>query len=159
LTAAQVQIAWVEETSDTRVGQLNTPAARIQLTTDLMVALLRHLKRYYPNVQIAYVSSEPYGGYDAPVKNPQASAEPYLYENAFAVRNLIAGQDGSAPAIVWGPYQWADGLTPRNDGLVWTCADFDRGGHLSPEGATKAAQLLVDFFGSDSSAGIWLSAR
>ena len=39
--------------------------------------------------------------------------------------------DGSAvqaPLALWGPYLWADGLTPRSDGLTWACSELQNDG-------------------------------
>lgn len=52
-----------------------------------------------------------------------------------------------APWLGFGPYLWTDGLTPRSDGLVWTCADVQPDGtHPSLSGRVKIASLLQDFF-------------
>jgi hypothetical protein len=81
--------------------------------------------------------------------------EPYAYEGAFVVRWLIQGQlkgDPSlnydpakgpvkAPLLLWGPYLWADGTTPRKrDGLIYAARDFDVDGtHPSESGRQKVA--------------------
>jgi hypothetical protein len=52
---------------------------------------------------------------------------------------------------------WADGLTPRSDGLTWDCVDFQStdGTHPSTSGRDKVAAMLQAFFRSDSVAGRW----
>jgi hypothetical protein len=53
---------------------------------------------------------------------------------------------GSTPWIAWGPYLWANGTTPRSDGLTWTPEDFQPNGKtLSEQGAAKGAALLYQF--------------
>ena len=58
------------------------------------------------------------------------SPEPYVYEEAFAMRWLIQDQiagkpelnydaakgEVKSPLLLWGPYLWADGETPRKAG-------------------------------------------
>lgn len=69
--------------------------------------------------------------------------------------------DVKAPWMAWGPYLWADGMTPRSDGLTYACSDFNSsdGTHPAPGGAqNKVAQLLLDFFKSDSTAKPWFTA-
>ena len=92
--------------------------------------------------------------------------------SAFAVRWLIRDQiDGKpvlnpdpgkgevkAPLLLWGPYLWADGTTPRKiDGLGWERDDLvDRDGtHPSESGRKKVAGLLLKFFTEDPVAKTW----
>src|SRR5439155_5204 len=81
--------------------------------------------------------------------------EPYAYEGAFAARWLIqdqirgdaglnydAGRGAvKAPLLLWGPYLWADGTTPRqNDGLIWERQDVVADGtHPSQSGKVDTA--------------------
>ena len=59
--------------------------------------------------------------------------------------------------MLWGAYTWADGKTPRADGLTWLPADFNAkdGTHPSESGTTKVAQLLLKFFRHDPTARSW----
>jgi hypothetical protein len=163
LTAAQVQVAWVEETSEIPEYPAKIPPTatqRVQRESDLLLATLQRLKRYLPNVRIAYISAEPYSGYVSVPDRPDIKIEPYVYEEGFAIRDVIGRQDGSTPLLVWGPYQWADGLKPRSDGLFWACSDFGPiGGHLSDQGSAKVAQLLMNFLRDDTAANVWLALR
>lgn len=126
--------------------------------------MLRHAKARFPNLRVAYLGSRIYGGYAGTALNP----EPYAYEGAFAVRGLILDQargnaqlafDGAAkvPLLLWGPYFWADGTTPRKgDGLVWERADLAGDGtHPSESGRRKVAEQLLTFFKEDSLASEW----
>jgi hypothetical protein len=90
------------------------------------------------------------------------SPEPIAYESAFAVKWLIEERiknpspDRSIPWVSWGPYLWADGLTPRSDGLIWERSDFETDGvHMSPQGALKVATILLEFFQKDTAAKRW----
>jgi hypothetical protein len=62
-----------------------------------------------------------------------------------------------APLLVWGPYLWADGDTPRkSDELTWLRNDFVTDGtHPSPAGQKKVVDLLWKFFTTDPLAKSW----
>ncbi|HUP17699.1 MAG TPA: hypothetical protein VM848_16840 [Acidimicrobiia bacterium] len=131
----------------------------------LYVEVLQEAKRRYTNLRLAYLSSRIYGGYI-----PDADSEPNAYQHGFAMKWVIEEQiqgsaeldpdssDGSsmAPWISWGPYLWADGLVPREDGLVWECDDVASDGvHPSESGQTKVAGLLMEHFRSDPTSTGW----
>jgi len=60
------------------------------------------------------------------------------------------------PWLAWGPYLWADGLTPRSDGLTWACADFVTDGtHPATSARNRVADFLIAFFHSDETAKLW----
>lgn len=123
--------------------------------------------RGYPNLRVAYLSSRTYGGYSR--RHP----EPESFETAFAVRWVIQDQIAgkpelnvdstvgavNAPLVLWGPYLWANGTTPRKaDMLVWKRADFVSDGvHPSESGRRKVADMLLEFFKGDSSASSWFT--
>ncbi len=127
------------------------------------------MKEKFPNVQLAYLSSRIYGGYAVTALNP----EPYAYESGFSVRWLIQEQIGGAPELnyepakgavkapllLWGPYLWADGASPRkSDGLRWVREDFEADGtHPSVSGRAKVAELLLRFFKTDMTARVWFT--
>jgi hypothetical protein len=73
--------------------------------------------------------------------------------------SLRYSTDGSAaPAawLSWGPYLWADGLTPRSDGLTWSCSDFVTDGtHPSASGRATVADSLLAFFRRDATTTPW----
>jgi hypothetical protein len=164
VTRQQVQVAWVKE------ADANPTAAfprHAQVLDSESVLIARILKMNYPNIKLAYWSSRTYGGYATSSLNP----EPYAYESGFAVKWTITrqingdtalsytGPNARAPWLGWGAYLWADGLVPRSDGLIWICDDFvtsDRT-HPSTSGRLKVAQLLLNFFKTDTTAKGWFT--
>jgi hypothetical protein len=63
-----------------------------------------------------------------------------------------------SPVLLWGPYLWADGETPRKaDGLAYKREDLsDKDGtHPSESGRSKVADLLLKFFENDATATPW----
>jgi hypothetical protein len=160
----QVQVVWLKEANANPTGDFVTSSG---ILLDDLAGAVRTLKQKLPNVKLCYLSSRTYAGYATSTLNP----EPYAYESAFAVRELIEAQMNGAdslafdppsgppqaPWLAWGPYLWADGLNPRSDGLTWACADFvtSDGTHPSTSGRNKVANLLLAFFDSDSTAHPW----
>ncbi len=160
----QVQVIWIKLANKGPRGDLREHGRKLQKDT---LAVLHNAQTHFPNVRIAYLGSRIYGGYAGSQLNP----EPYAYEGAFAARWLIQDQikgepdlrydDASgaikAPLLLWGPYLWADGTTPRkSDGLVWERKDLGGDGtHPSESGRRKVAEMLLTFFKSDALASTW----
>jgi hypothetical protein len=169
VTTQQVQAVWIKqaEGGPSRLGEF---PHHVDILKRHLATTVNLLKQRFPNLRVAYLSSRIYAGYATTPLNP----EPYAYETAFAVRGLIEDQIAGrtnlnyaiergpikAPVLLWGPYLWADGQTPRrSDGLVWTRADFaDRDGtHPSESGREKVAQILLKFFATDPVAQGWFT--
>lgn len=170
LSEAQVQIVWVKVANAGPNTSLPAQNADAYTLLTQMGDIARALRTRYPNLRLAFFSSRIYAGYADTALNP----EPYAYESAFAVKWLIEAQirqmatgqidpragdldaDTVAPWIAWGPYLWADGLSPRSDGLTWQCTDFANDGtHPSIDGRTKVGTLLMDFMLSSPHAAPW----
>ncbi len=175
VTTKQVQVVWIKlaiELLDFRpIGSSdpkNVDENMRRVRADTRLVLQESMKRF-PNLRIAYLGSRTYGGYCNTDLNP----EPYAYESGFAARAMILDQIKGdpalnydpakgkvvAPLLLWGPYLWADGVSPRNaDGMQWLRSDFGRDGvHPSRAGEEKVAQLLLDFFKNDISAKHWFT--
>lgn len=160
----QVQVVWVKLANKGPRGDLAEHGRKLQNDT---VAVLYNARARFPNLRIAYLGSRIYGGYASNPLNP----EPYAYEGAFVVRWLIQNQikgnpdlryddsngTGKAPLLLWGPYFWADGTTPRkSDHLVWERKDLAGDGtHPSQSGRQKVAEMLLKFFKEDALARTW----
>ena len=166
VTPQQVQVVWIKQAliAQGRFGEFPAHARKLE---GELVKILQVSQRHFPNLRIAYLSSRIYAGYATTALNP----EPYAYEGAFSIRWVIQSQirgDASlnydaargpvlAPACLWGPYLWGDGITPRAaDGLVWKREDLrEDGTHPSNSGRKKVADLLLSFFKTDPYARAW----
>lgn len=167
LDADQVQAIWLKQ-SDGVLATTAFPAHADTFETHLR-GIVRLLKDRFPNLALCYLSSRIYGGYTFGDRG-----EPLSYESAFGVRGLIEDQingdpsinpdpaAGSveAPLLLWGPYLWANGATPRpGDGLVWNVADLESDHvHPSPSGEAKVAGLLDAFLAAEPTAAPWRDA-
>ncbi len=164
LSAAQVQVAWLKE--EEQGPWTGWPDHPNELRQDLeSIAVNLHDK--FPNLKLCYLSSRIYGGYSG-------AGEPKAYESGFSVKWLIRDQiDGDpglnygqvpgpvrSPLLLWGPYLWANGPTPRSDGLVWLASDLEGDfTHPSPSGEQKVADLLSAFFDAEPTATLWWPRR
>jgi len=166
VTPRQVQAVWMKHA---RIGPAQYgefPKHTDELKGHIL-ASLNIARERYPNLRLAFLASRIYAGYAVTPLNP----EPYAYESAFAVRGLIQDQSKGdaklnwdaakgpvrAPLLLWGPYLWGDGVTPRkSDGLVWQQDDLGRDGtHPAVSGREKVGRLLLAFLKSDPCAKAW----
>jgi hypothetical protein len=168
----QVQVAWIKHAEPFPESEKKRLDHAKQLKTNLVTSL-QLAKKKFPNLKIAYLSSRTYGGY-AVNGVRLANPEPFAYESAFAVRWAIQEQmkgDATsnydakkgkvvAPVLLWGPYLWADGTTPRKDGLTWERTDYSKDGlHPDASGQEKIVEQLMKFFKNDQSAKAWFVGK
>jgi hypothetical protein len=171
LSENQVQAAWVKLDDAKPSVSLPADSADAYIFLTNIGQVLRALRARYPNLRIVFLSSRTYGGYATSDLNP----EPYAYESGFSVKwaiesqiNEMRGLPGNprvgtlnytkkaAPLVVWGPYLWGNGATPRSDGVVWDRADFEEDGtHPSHSGEAKVAGMLLEFFKNSPYARCW----
>ncbi|HVM77251.1 MAG TPA: hypothetical protein VMU07_03815 [Candidatus Paceibacterota bacterium] len=124
--------------------------------------IARFAKMQFPNVKQMFVHTRIYAGYATTNLNP----EPFAYEYGFANKWLVAAQIDQiagapidpvagdlsyavAPWIAWGPYFWADGNSPRSDGLAWIPSDYNTADYTHPNianGVPKVASLMMQFY-------------
>ena len=175
LSENQVQAVWVKlEDQKPELSLPDDSADAYRLLTNLG-QVMRSLRARYPYLRIVFISSRSYGGYGTTDLNP----EPFAYESGFSVKWLIESQidemrgkpanprvgtldyaKKAAPIIVWGPYLWADGTTPRSDGVLWNRVDFEEDGtHPSQMGESKVAGMLLDFFKNSPYSKCWFAAN
>jgi hypothetical protein len=162
VSSNQVQALWLKQAE---IKPLPDAMENARLLQKHLVEILNRAKSRFPNLQIAYLSSRTYGGYSG--RHP----EPESFATAFSVRWVIQDQmEGKtdlrwdsdagvakAPLVLWGPYLWADGITPRqHDGLVWERSDVvEDGTHPSSQGKAKVVKMLTEFFTTDPNAKGW----
>ena len=154
-STAQVQVVWLKAAlaHDSRGFPGNARALQRALR-----AIMKILGTKFPQLKLVYLSSRTYGGYSTSDLSP----EPIAYESGFAVKWLIeerinnASLERSVPWVAWGPYLWANGMTPRTDGVSWERSDFEPDGvHPSVEGSVKVAAMVLEFFQKDPTAKPW----
>lgn len=175
LSENQVQAVWVKLEDQQPELSLPADSADAYLLLTNLGQVMRALRARYPVLKIVFISSRSYGGYAATDLNP----EPFAYESGFSVKWLIESQidemhgrpanarvgtldyaKKAAAPIVWGPYLWADGITPRSDGVLWNRADFEEDGtHPSQMGESKVAGMLLDFFKNSPYSKCWFAAN
>jgi hypothetical protein len=159
---AQVQAIWIKQAIARPTASLPASNADAYAIEAGLGNIVRAARVRYPNLRMVFLSSRIYAGYADTDLNP----EPYAYEGGFGVKWVIEAQinqlagggvdtvsgdlgPGVAPWIGWGPYLWADGLTPRQpDGLTYQCSDFNPsdGTHPATGARTKVGSMLLDFF-------------
>ncbi|HEY4271552.1 MAG TPA: hypothetical protein VGM65_06080 [Candidatus Udaeobacter sp.] len=159
ISAAQVQVVWLKTALARDARRFPENARLLQRTLRSIVEIFT---AKFTQLKLVYISSRTYGGYS----KSDLSPEPGAYESGFGVKWFIeeriknSSSDRSIPWVSWGPYLWADGLTPRSDGLIWERNDFEPDGvHTSPQGALKVATKLFEFIENDPSAQHWFSSK
>ncbi len=165
LIPSQVQIIWFKEAE---AGPSDTSFVTYPNALKMKYrSVMKMLKSKFTNLKIVYLSNRIYAGYATTKLNP----EPFAWYTGWAIKKLIeeqingdnelsfAGANPNAAWLSWGPYLWADGTTPRSDGLYWVRDDFQADGtHPSMSGRKKVADLLINFFSTDETAKYWFLA-
>ena len=167
LSPLQVQACWLKhvEANPKPLGEF--PAHARALQADI-TAILQIAHQRYPNLRVVYLSSRTFGGWSG---RESGSPEPYAYESGFGTRWVVQSQIAGdaalnfdpargtvvAPLVLWGPYLWAQGDTPRRlDGLTWTRDDVREDQlHPSPAGTKKITAQLLNFFKTNEGASHW----
>ena len=168
VTAAQVQVILYKNalefpTQSLTPGSSCSPALLVDACSyERYVGLTaRFARTQFPNVKQMFLHSRIYGGYaSAGTLNP----EPFAYEYGFATKWLIEAQINQirthqidptagdlsyqvAPWLAWGPYLWASGPTPRNDGGSWLPQEYIQDlTHPGDTGVLKISSTLIQFY-------------
>lgn len=169
VTEAQVQVVLYKNarenpTQGLRPGTVCNSQSRIEAChyEKEVGTTARFIKTQYRNVQQMFLHSRIYAGYAKP---HTLDPEPFAYEYGFSTKWLVEAQIqqertgtvddtagpmsySSAPWIAWGPYFWASGRTPRNDGLTWVPEDYSLKDmtHPSPSAVAKVSDMMVNFY-------------
>ncbi len=175
LSEQQVQAVWLKVANAGPTTSLPAANADAYVLETHMGNIVRALRTRYPNIKLVFVSTRIYAGYASTTLNP----EPYAYEYGFSAKWLIQAQvdqmrnagvvvdpragdlnyNTGAPWIGWSAYLWADGLTPRTDGLTWLASDFAADGtHPATGGRSKVGAMLLDAFKASPYAACWFLA-
>ena len=164
VSAQQVAAVWIMMPHSSPSGTFPTDMTNQE--NDL-ISLVQNLHTYFPNLVLAYLTSNDYAGYQGAKGSYN---ETYSYEFGYAVQTVIADQINGqanlnwnpnngpvmAPLLLWGPYTWSNGMIPRSDGQVWTCQDVTNDGlHPSASGRNKEAGSLITFMKTDPTATPW----
>jgi hypothetical protein len=174
VTEAQVQVVWLKQAQPGPIVSLPAANSDAYSIVSGLGDVVRTLQVRYPNLQIVFLSSRIYGGYAA---SGTLNPEPFAYESGLAVKWLIEAQikqgtngvpDARAgdlrpgivsPWLAWGPYLWANGATPRSDGLTWVQADFQTDNtHPNSSARQKVGAMLLSFLKSSPYASCWFVA-
>ncbi|CAN5691153.1 hypothetical protein BH23GEM1_BH23GEM1_10130 [soil metagenome] len=169
LNEEQVQVVWVKVANPSPTTSLPDANADAYRLVTQMGNIARSLKARYQNVRQVFFSNRIYAGYATTALNP----EPYAYESGFAVKWVVQAQIdqmrtgavdpragnldySGVPWIAWGPDLWANGTTPRSDGLTYVRADLESDGtHPSRSGEEKVGRRLLDFFKASPYTSCW----
>ena len=167
LSPQQVQVCWLKQVEANPKPLGEFPAHARALQADI-TAILNIARYHYPNLRVLYLSSRTFGGWSG---RESGSPEPYAYESGFGTHWVVQSQingdprlnfdpargEVKAPLVLWGPYLWAQGGSPRKfDGLVWTENDV-RADRLHPNesGSRKTTTQLLNFFKTNEGASRW----
>jgi hypothetical protein len=167
VTRAQVQAIWLKEADP---GPMLPFPEHAKILQQEQVKVLHILHDRFSNLKLLYLSSRIYGGWAKVRLNP----EPYAYESNYSVKWLVEQQltgdadlnfdpgKGAvkAPWISWGPYLWANGSTPRQDGFFYVEDDLreDDRTHESEQGQDKVGRELIKFFKADPTSRGWFTS-
>lgn len=143
MTRKQVQMVYIKEA----VSGENDPYPKdVEELAGYHEEIFNINKALYPNLLLYFVTSRISGYYAKKAVSP----EPWAFRGGLAtklfIERIIAKGPQEGPLPFWGPYMWAHGPNPRQDGLRWLPQDFETDmTHPSQLGAEKVAKLFFDF--------------
>jgi hypothetical protein len=146
VAATDVQVALFASAVGNFNYYLTHPFAQrqAQTVTNLGKAFAQ-VKLHLPNA-LLLVTDVQYFDYGKDSTMPSLHAEPLLgYENGFAMQQAVLNQNLSTlPVTVWAASIWADGATPRADGMQWLATTSQSTSHYQPVCAHENANGQVN---------------
>lgn len=121
------------------------------------ISLLDIIRDKFPNCKLMLLGDRGYSGYSTDPKHQ----EPVGYLNGWAVKMVIADYINNAlpqyPVVNWLDYYWANGETPRWDGLTYSETDFHAPDyvHFTQEKADALAASTHARLKADPGASLW----
>ena len=171
LTAAgisreQVQVLWMQE--DNLRNRSNGLDERGQGLVHDFTYMVTFCKQHYPNLKLFYMTGRHTTAF-MPADGKDKHKEPKAYVNGWAckwvIENQINGEadlaykgpDAKAPLVLWGPYFWTQGTTPRKtDGYSWSSKFLSADGiHPNEDGIARVSGELIDFWSKDPVSQQW----
>lgn len=140
-----------------QVALAGTSEPRVDEARKLLRDAIDAISVPFPNLKQVYLLGREYGGWSEKVAADGTSrnGEPGNWSISIAIDRVVNDNHGRGDGL-WighGPYLWANGDTPRADGLTWPRSDFrDDGIHMLPPGIEKAALLIHAHFLNDPTA-------
>ena len=144
-----VQVVWMKMGSKLHELGFIPTRRRVDMERAWLENILAEAVVQLPNLRRVYVSSRIFVGYARSTNHQEPATG---FDNGLAVKAVVGDSvAGRIPVwVAWGPYLWANGAKPREDGLAWLRDDFeDDGLHPSQKGARKVGSLLFDFFSTE----------
>ena len=154
ISASQVQVIFCIE--DDLLNQDTTILRAYQLKENY-INLLEEIRSKFPNCILFLAGDKGYNNYSS----EERFAEPKGYLNGWAIKLLledyINGYMADYPFIYWLDYYWANGITPRWDGLTYALSDFNAPDyiHLTTEKANELGRATHEKLKSDPGARYW----
>lgn len=139
LTGADVDVVWLSVTNGENASA----------TQEDLEAILALMRTELPNVKQVFISNRTYAGYST------KGLEPGAWGDGVAAKQFVLNHlNETGPWIGWAADLWANGETPRSDGLQWFVSDFrDDGLHYTLQGRAKTGALVEAFFETSPFAG------
>ena len=154
ISASEVQVIFCIE--DDLLNHDTTIARAFELKENY-IQLLEQIRLKYPNCVLFLAGDKGYNNYS----NEERFSEPKGYLNGWAIKLLVEdyinGNLPEYPFINWLDYYWADGDTPRWDGLTYHLSDFIGPDyiHLTTEKAQELGLATHEKLKSDQGALYW----
>lgn len=152
ISEKQVQVFWINFGFDETSGEFSENKA---LYIEELQKVVEEVLVKYPNVAVIYLSSPRYSGFS----KLDDIKEPYSYEAAFGVRELINKQVRgdlvfsekisrltAEPALIWGPYMWNSSAEGGEDFSYLETNYAENGVSFLLSGANRYAVDVLDFF-------------